>query len=188
MYSMPTAIIDESDPQVDTLIRLFDSTFAVSFNTRLVRGADEPIYLPANEQCDYHQVVFAHGYFSSALHEIAHWCIAGEARRQLEDYGYWYCPDGRDAQQQREFEQVEIKPQAVEWALTYSAGRVFRVSTDNLNGAEPDREAFTADVFAQLTEYVKHGFPPRAATFMSVLATHFNVPALTLAMLEELAP
>src|SRR5690606_39383874 len=52
-------------------------------------------YLPASEPDGLARVVFAHGFFASALHEIAHWCIAGDYRRTLHDYGYWYCPDGR---------------------------------------------------------------------------------------------
>lgn len=156
-----------------TLIALFNRTFA-DYNTRLVLGDDEPIYLPASKHCDHHQIVFAHGFFSSALHEVAHWCIAGEKRRLMEDYGYWYCPDGRDEQQQARFEKVEIKPQAIEWAFTEAAGRQFQVSTDNLNGAEPDREGFTKNVAAQLAYYRKNGFPDRAQRFISALATTFN--------------
>jgi elongation factor P hydroxylase len=160
--------VNESNA-VDRLIDLFNRTFYDKFQTRLVRGQDEPIYIPANGSCDYHQIVFAHGYFASALHEIAHWCIAGPQRRLQEDYGYWYCPDGRDEKQQRAFEQVEIKPQAIEWAFTQAAGRRFQVSTDNLNGATPDREAFTRAVALQLGHYQAHGFPPRAQTFIDAL-------------------
>lgn len=166
--------LSEIDTDVPTLIALFNSTFA-DFNTRLVLGSDEPIYLPASKHCNYHQIVFANGFFSSALHEVAHWCIAGDKRRLLEDYGYWYCPDGRDAQQQFDFEKVEIKPQAIEWAFTEAAGRQFQVSTDNLNGAEPDREGFTANVAAQLAHYRQAGFPHRAQRFISALATTFSL-------------
>ncbi|NDV91927.1 ABC transporter ATP-binding protein [Alteromonas sp. 345S023] len=164
---------NEFDSDVDVLIALFNRTFA-DFNTRLVRGNDEPIYLPADETCSYHQIVFAHGFFSSALHEISHWCIAGEKRRLLEDYGYWYCPDGRNAHQQAEFEKVEVKPQAIEWAFTEAAGRKFQVSTDNLDGVEPDREAFTNNVAAQLAHYRATGFPPRAQRFIGALSDTFS--------------
>ncbi len=153
---------------------LFEATFFAEFNTRLIRGGNEPVYLPANDITSYHQIVFAHGYFSSALHEIAHWCIAGEARRKLEDYGYWYCPDGRNEQQQNEFERVEIKPQAIECAFTLATGRKFSVSTDNLHGAEPDRDAFTQAVYKQLEWYELHGFPARAETFITVLKRSFG--------------
>jgi elongation factor P hydroxylase len=163
----------DNDTDVPVLIKLFNSTFE-DFNTRLVLGNDEPVYLPANEACSYHQIVFAHGFFSSALHEIAHWCIAGEARRLQEDYGYWYCPDGRDEKQQASFEKVEIKPQAIEWAFTEAAGRRFQVSTDNLNGAEPDRDGFTKSVAQQRTLYEQNGYPKRAARFIAALKYTFS--------------
>jgi elongation factor P hydroxylase len=63
------------------LMVIFHDCFARDYNTRLVKGDDEPIYLPANEACAYHSIVFAHGFFSSALHECAHWLIAGDERR-----------------------------------------------------------------------------------------------------------
>jgi len=163
----------KQNPDVTLLIDVFNRTFS-DFNTRLVRGGSEPIYLPASQEYPYHRIVFAHGFFSSALHEIAHWSIAGDKRRQLEDYGYWYCPDGRDEKQQSEFESVEIKPQAIEWAFCRAAGRRFQVSTDNLNGAEPDREGFTGNVRAQLAWYDEHGFPPRATRFIGALSCVFT--------------
>ena len=49
------------------LIDLFDSCFAEEFNTRLIKGDDEPIYLPADDETPYHRIVFAHGFFASAL-------------------------------------------------------------------------------------------------------------------------
>ena len=186
--AMAAAIKYDNDPDVEPLMALFDQTFLSRFNTRLIRGGDEPVYLPANEHTPYHQIVFAHGYFSSALHEIAHWCIAGEQRRLLEDYGYWYCPDGRDATQQREFEQVEVKPQAIEWAMTIAANRRFQVSTDNLNGAEPDREGFTRRVREQLLTYLNSGFPPRATMFITALREKFNGPELNQAWLDKEYP
>lgn len=59
------------------VIDIFDRCFSEDYNTRLIRGDDEPIYLPADEQEDYNRIVFAHGYYASALHEISHWCVAG---------------------------------------------------------------------------------------------------------------
>ncbi len=38
----------------------------------------------------------------------------------LPDLGYWYAPDGRIEEQQALFEQVEIKPQAIEWLFAKS--------------------------------------------------------------------
>lgn len=156
------------------LINLFGQTFSRSENTILVRGEAEPIYLPADRQHRQHRIIFAHGYFASALHEIAHWCLAGKTRRLLEDYGYWYSPDGRDAKQQVEFEQVEIKPQAIEWAFSVACGKNFRVSTDNLNGAPVDVIGFTHNVRQQAIAYIQNGFPPRAQIFIDALVAFYG--------------
>lgn len=169
----------EAHQQVEQLIEIFNITFA-STNTRLVRGNGEPIYLPADAICHFNRIEFAHGFYNSALHEIAHWCIAGAQRRKLEDYGYWYCPDGRDAEQQQAFEKVEIKPQAIEWALSVAAGRRFGVSTDNLNGVTPDRKAFAKQVFMQLQTYLDSHFPPRAQQLIEALHQHYGTHQLNL--------
>ncbi|SFR41679.1 hypothetical protein SAMN04488070_0722 [Pseudidiomarina maritima] len=158
------------------LIQLFEQCFFDELNTRLVAGTDEPYYQPAQCAGESHQIVFAHGFYASALHEIAHWCIAGEARRQLFDYGYWYEPDGRNAEQQAEFEQVERKPQALEWLFSICAGVPFQVSVDNLGGIEVDRGAFTKAVQEQLTHYIIDGLPPRAEKFARVLADYYQQP------------
>lgn len=159
---------------VNQLMALFNKAFIQTENTQLIKGNDEPIYLPKNESCPFNQIIFAHGYFSSALHEVAHWCIAGKARRELEDYGYWYEPDGRNEHQQTQFEQVEIKPQAIEWAFCIAAKKRFNVSADNLNGAEADTVNFTANVFQQVKRYLDQGFPPRAQLFINVLAQYYQ--------------
>ena len=157
------------------LIQLFDQTFFEPFQTRLIKGGDEPLYSPANATCAYHQIIFAHGYYASALHEIAHWCLAGDARRLLEDFGYWYTPDGRNAQQQKTFEQVEIKPQAIEWALSVSANKKFTVSADNLHGVQADTVQFNKEVYQQVQCYLLDGFPVRAQQFIGVLAQFYQV-------------
>lgn len=151
------------------LIILFNSCFAQSYNTRLVKGESEPVYLPANEQCSYHAVVFAHGYFSSALHECAHWFIAGEKRRQVVDYGYWYIPDGRNKEQQALFQQVEVKPQALEWILSKAAHHPFHFSIDNLDGEPADTTNFKRAVEEQVKWYETNGLPARAQTFLNAL-------------------
>lgn len=156
------------------LINLFQTTFFSEYQTQLIKGDDEPIYLPANENRKYHQIIFAHGYFSSALHEIAHWCLAGEARRKLEDFGYWYQPDGRNIEEQKAFEKVEIKPQAIEWAFCIAANYRFNVSADNLNGEEADTVAFKCDVYKQVKTYIAKGFPIRAQLFINALAGFYH--------------
>lgn len=162
------------------LIALFDKCFSVSHNTRLIKGDDEPIYLPADEQLPFHRIVFAHGYYASALHEIAHWCVAGAERRLQVDFGYWYCPDGRDALTQQRFEQAEIKPQALEWLFCVAAGFAFNVSCDNLNGdCEPDRISFQRRVHAQVMTYLSAGIGDRPARFIQALHGYYHTPPLT---------
>lgn len=156
------------------LIAIFDNCFASEYNTRLVKGDDEPIYLPADEERSYHAIFFAHGFFSSALHECSHWLIAGEERRKLVDFGYWYMPDGRNAEQQALFQRVEVKPQAIEWILSMAAGHKFRVSVDNLNGAESDTVAFKNAVYSQVSQYCQNGLSQRAHQFRSALCSFYN--------------
>lgn len=160
----------------EDLIAIFNTTFMSTYNTCLVKGDDEPVYLPKSDNISYNQIIFAHGYYASALHEIAHWCLAGAKRRLIEDFGYWYIPDGRDQVQQQAFEQVEIKPQAIEWALCIAAGKDFDVSTDNLMGeGQSDRFAFKAKVYQQVLAYLQSGFPTDAQTLIIALAQHYDV-------------
>ncbi|WP_028114666.1 elongation factor P hydroxylase [Ferrimonas kyonanensis] len=168
-----------SNNQNQVLIRLFNQGLGKQFNTRLIDQGSEPLYLPADEQCPFHRIFFAHGFFSSALHELAHWTLAGPTRRLRLDYGYWYHPDGRDAQQQAEFERVEVKPQAIEWALHLAAGRRFNVSVDNLGGIEVDRRAFQLKVQTQARRYLVQGFPPRAGALIEDVRRHYRTPALS---------
>ena len=123
--------------RAEDLIQIFKQLFRTQYNTELVSGSTEPLYRVKRRTDLYHQIIFAHGFFSSALHEIAHWCVAGPERRQQDDYGYWYAPDGRNQVQQTEFFQAERKPQALEWIFSTAAGYRFQFSADNL-GAEID--------------------------------------------------
>jgi elongation factor P hydroxylase len=153
---------------------LFDGLFLPTYRTRLVRGCDEPLYLPADDEVPYHRVIFAHDFYASALHEISHWCIAGARRRQLEDYGYWYLPDGRDAEQQRAFEAAELAPQALESLFSAACGLHFNVSVDNLGDVEVDRDAFAARVAARAADFEAQGLPRRAEAFRSTLAAFYD--------------
>ena len=63
--------------------------------------------------------------------------------------------DGRDAQTQSQFEDVEVKPQALDWLFCVAAGYPFNVSCDNLEGDfEPDRMVFQRRVHAQVMDYL----------------------------------
>ncbi len=158
------------------LITLFHSCFFTAYNTQLVKGDDEPLYLPQDESRPHNTLIFAHGFFASALHECAHWLIAGEARRKMVDFGYWYVPDGRSEQEQELFQSVEVKPQAMEWILSKAANFRFRVSIDNLNGKEADTLAFKMAVHEQVRAYSEKGLPKRAETFRNALCHFYNTP------------
>lgn len=161
--------------QYQDLIKIFNDCFATQYNTRLVKGGDEPLYLPADENRPYHAIFFAHGFFSSALHECSHWLIAGAERRKQIDFGYWYAPDGRTAEQQALFQLVEVKPQALECILSEASGHPFRVSIDNLDGAESDTDSFKAAVYQQVKKYNEQGLPKRAECFRSALSRFYGV-------------
>ncbi|MEZ0151804.1 MAG: elongation factor P hydroxylase [Candidatus Reddybacter sp.] len=157
---------------------LFKQCFYKDYQTLLIGGAEEPLYSPATSSGEPHRLCYRADYFASALHEIAHWCIAGAQRRLQEDWGYWYCPDGRSPAQQRAFEAVEVKPQAVEWMLSVAAAASFRISSDNLLGMANNTEEggdFYQAVTAQVQCYRQSVLPPRASQFLLALAAFYGV-------------
>ncbi len=160
--------------KIQDLASIFKCLFEVSESAVLQWGAAEPIYLPSDSYCSFNRVIARDDYFASALHELSHWCIAGAERRRLVDYGYWYEPDGRSHEQQRLFEQVEVKPQALEWMLSQACGLRFRVSADNLNGEIGDFSNFKDKIFEQLNTYFRDGLPERADMLCRALAKHYG--------------
>lgn len=158
------------------LEQLFADCFFVEFNTRLIGGFEEPLYQPEGPAGEPALIQYRSDYFASALHEVAHWCIAGPSRRQQVDYGYWYSPDGRDAQAQRQFELVEFKPQALEWFFAKASGYPFKVSLDNLseNAMNPAQTRhFKQTVLVQAQHWQKNKLPERAYQFFCALQREF---------------
>ncbi|MCK3657206.1 ATPase [Pasteurellaceae bacterium Pebbles2] len=160
--------------RLEDIIQIFEQCFFAEYNTKLVKGGEDPVYLPANDEVPYHTIHFARGFYSSALHEIAHWLVAGKERRKLEDFGYWYEPDGRSTERQRDFEKVEVKPQALEWILATAANFRYFASADNLNGNPGDAEPFKQAVYAQVKVYAEKGLPKRAETLRQALAKFYG--------------
>lgn len=78
------------------MIEIFNSCFVDDFNIRLIKGDDESIYFFVDAEVSYNRIVFVYGFYVSVIYEISYWCIVGKARRELVDFGYWYCSDGRD--------------------------------------------------------------------------------------------
>ena len=154
---------------------IFNRTFTAT-NTLLVGGGVEPVYLPSDNSIAPHQLIYREDYFSSALHEIAHWCIAGDKRREKKDFGYWYLPDGRDQNQQKAFEQVEVKPQALEWMFSVAAGIRFCLSADNLSGTGSLSEDFPLKVQQQAISWCKfrETIPSRGLQFISALEQFYQ--------------
>lgn len=154
----------------DWLISLFNALF-LGQQVELIRGEQEPEYFPTQGDKPA-RIVFAHGFFASALHEISHWCIAGSERRLLNDFGYWYAPDGRTAAQQQAFESAEVKPQALECLFTLACGRPFQVSQDNLFASfDTSASTFSHDVYQQVVQYiaVPQSLPRDAKTLLRTL-------------------
>ena len=138
----------------EQLAQIFYQCFYSRFRTITLGQFHEPIYIPVMHKDDerkslfineYHYIPkleglmsqhaiigYRHNYAQSLLHEVAHWCVAGEERRLQIDYGYWYEPDGRNEQQQSEFYRVEILPQSIEWLFSKALCQPFQPSFDNL--------------------------------------------------------
>lgn len=154
--------------------RVFNALFADTWNTVLIGGAAEPFYRPADSECAQHRIFYREDFVSSSLHEVAHWMVAGAERHLLPDWGYWYAPDGRDAAQQRIFERVEVKPQALEWLLHIACGLRFRVSLDNLSEGAGNGVAFKDAVFAQAQHYIAVGVHQRMTDFYHALSSTFG--------------
>jgi elongation factor P hydroxylase len=177
------AIADAVEPfRSERLERVFNVCFALPYGARLFGGADEPLYQPAAVEGDCNALYYRQDYFASALHEVSHWCIAGAQRRQQLDFGYWYAPEGRCANQQLAFEVVERKPQALEWYFSRACDYGFQVSADNLelaNAGGQDAMAFPHAVLEQVLIWQTTGLPARAAVFYSALCSEFGtcIPA-----------
>jgi len=152
---------------------LFDRLFKSSYNVCLKGGAVEPLYEPATTSAPA-TIYFRADYPRSALHEVAHWCHAGAGRRGLVDYGYWYSPDDRSAQEQAAFFAVEAKPQALESLFCSALGLSFAPSIDNLSLpiTEQDRRDFERRIQQAIDHYGRVGLPKRAALFHRALMAH----------------
>lgn len=157
---------------------VFHQAFKESYHTLLCGGGDEPFY-QAPKDGDSARIIYRDNYEASALHEIAHWTVAGAKRREQDDYGYWYEPDGRTEETQTLFAAVEARPQAVEWFITRAAGLPFRVSMDNLN-TQVDSAPFKDAVYRALLDAFDQHFPPRAVEFATALCNfrHCELPSV----------
>ena len=148
------------------LERIFEDCFRDEYKTVLVGGGDEPLYVPSGSpESAPHRIVYREDYLASALHEVAHWCLAGAQRRQLEDYGYWYAPEGRGEEKQVAFEAAEARPQALEWILSETCGIEFNLSADNLDAGVGPSMRFEHSVATEKIRFLELGLPRRAERY-----------------------
>jgi elongation factor P hydroxylase len=158
------------------LLMLFNDEFDAE-ETELIGGMNEPFYKARSNTQEKHRLYFREDYYRSALHEISHWCIAGLKRRQLDDFGYWYEPEGRTQAQQYLFEQVEVKPQSIEKILCFACGHSFVVSADNLEADISGSQSFEQAVHKLSAQYLENPalMPNRAYRFYKRLKTHYEL-------------
>jgi elongation factor P hydroxylase len=162
------------DKEYREFISLINEKFLKEYNTVLVGGFTEPFY-QSFKNGKLAQIQYTKNYFRSALHELAHWCVAGVQRRELDDYGYWYAEDGRNQQQQDEFFKVEVKPQTIEWAFSIVAGVEFEASVDNLNNQVLGVDKFKQSLKSLMIEYLKNDFPPRVSKILQLMSSYKNI-------------
>ncbi len=149
---------------------VFATCFRGTHGTLMLGGNDEPVYQPGSPSL----ILYRSDYVASALHEVAHWCIAGAERRRQVDYGYWY-ESRRGASLQARFESAECRPQALEWVLSLAAAQPFRVSIDNDDTLiASSHTRFRRSVQVAARELLALGLPLRAARFARALERAFG--------------
>ena len=160
----------------------FNALFEARYRVQLRGGGAEPDYFPPTESAPG-ALVAREDFATSALHEAAHWCVAGAARRALPDYGYVYLPPPRSAIDQQLFFSSELRNQAVELYLAVSAGVAFRASADDPDLGFSDLAAFELEVRALVAQWQgpallqRHSAPPQRAVLLGA--------ALSAALLAE---
>ena len=158
--------------------RCFNACFSKRYLVFIVGGAEEPIYIPG-DSASLASLVYREDFASSALHEAAHWCIAGLGRRRQIDFGYDYSPPPRTAQEQQKFFELEERVQALEWIFSDAACIDFHASADNLEVGTcyfQERLVGTKD---DLVTWIEGISDSRARSFRDCLARNscFDLPA-----------
>lgn len=179
MSSAPTTPPDPHSLAHRRISGRFNARFATRrpAPTLLVGGAAEPVYLPARGARPA-TIRYTRDYARSALHELAHWCLATRRERELEDYGLWYLPPPRSPAEQARFYRAEVPVQALEMLLSRACGIDFRFSADNPGADDgPARQAFEARVLARYRWLCRHGPGRRAAAVLSALNPQWRCEA-----------
>lgn len=135
------------------------------YGTLIVGGAREPLYQPPVGR-SIAIIRYTRDYAQSVLHEVAHWCLAGDERRLLEDYGYWYDPPPRTPNQQVAFFAAEERVQALESLFAAACGLRFHVSADQPG---TDVGAFAASVHDRAARWLRAGLTGRSGEIHRLL-------------------
>lgn len=147
----------------------FNARLGRRVGTRLVGGASEPEYLPPQGRRPA-VIRYTRDHAQSVLHELAHWCLAGPARRRLVDYGYWYQPPPRTASQQARFFRAEVPVQALEMLLARASGVPFHFSIDDPTAVRgPDHAHFEQAVIARCHALERDGVTGDALSVLRAL-------------------
>ena len=160
-----------TDPVAARIAQTFNDAFLSSHHTLMRGGAAEPLYEPAVGSRPA-QIVFTYDYPASALHEAAHWCLAGAERRLRRDYGYWYVPGPRDPLQRAAFFRAEADVQALEAVFARTCGVRFVVSADDFDASPAELEQFENVVTKRLA-FRLTTLPLRAHWFREALTAAF---------------
>ena len=155
------------------IARVFDCVFGASHNAVMTGGAEEPLYVPASGGAPA-MLFFTRDHAASALHEAAHWCIAGRGRRERVDYGYRYVLPPRTEAQRAAFFAAEVAVQALESVFAACVGLQFRISADDFSATTEERREFSVQVRRRALAVAQHGLPPRAALFADALQARFR--------------
>jgi len=150
--------------------RIFNALFADCCQTLMRGGAAEPLYLPAQAGSPA-QLIFREDFAASALHEAAHWCIAGRQRRQQVDFGYAYQPPPRTAKDQARFFELEQKVQTLEMLFAQQAGIGFSPSADNLQAEVSTFAARLEQQRHEVKQWMDTSVDTRAQRFYQALGT-----------------
>lgn len=150
------------------LIEVFLSVFP---GLMIKGGAQEPLYVAPKGEARA-VLFFRDNYPRSLLHEVSHYCLAGDRRRKMDDFGFWYSPCGRTEEEQARFEFVEARPQGLEKAMCEIVGIPFSPSLDDFSG-RPASQEFLERLNDAYSEMVIS--PPVTARKALVgLANYFN--------------
>lgn len=162
------SVCSTDDEYCQNLINAFSAIFP---NLTIKGEAEEPFYEAPRANANA-VLYFRSNYPRSLLHEISHYCLAGDRRRSLDDFGYWYTPCGRTAEEQQRFELVEARPQGLEKAMCEIVGIKFSPSIDDFSGRPPS-ESFLQHLELSYQEMHLNP-PPTASKALSGLKGFFN--------------